>query len=589
MGNEYDILITNTTIVDGTGSPAFRGNVAVTGEKITAVGKTSKEAKLIVDGKGLVTCPGFVDPHSHADLSILQFPLAENLVMQGITTFVGGNCGMCLAPLDGTAYTEKEIKSLGFDIDLRWRTFKEWLTVVEERGITPNYVPMVGHNTVRGTVLGLDFQRRATESEIRKMQALMHEAFRSGAFGLSVGLDAAWPGHFAGIDEIIELAKIARDHGAFFSPHTRHHQNQWPAQHASDYGYGIYHGSKGEIIAGRYHGLIEAVEICREVGELRLHIAHFTPAYVIPQPHPDRLAKAAAEATLADIIDTALDEGLDVSFNVLPWEQSIGKQERIVDTLRSSGALLPDWMQAGSPESFAEALKNRDFRSKVLAVVNSGRLKFGMVSPLTDPYWMDCFRIMRSQNAEHAGKTFGSIVRVGGGHTIEMVYTKSFETLFDMIVEDPQATWAFFRDKREDRVLDVFLKHEKGMPCTDVFAAAKEAHPGTMPPPITYGLYPHYLRVFVKELKALTLEKAIMKATLLPARDVIGLRDRGSIRKGSYADIQLIDMGAIREVGGFEAPNQNPLGIERVFINGALAYRKGEHMGNKPGKVLRKS
>lgn len=184
----YDVLIKNTKIIDGTGKPAYKGSIAIKGEKIVAVGKVKGDAATVLDGTGLITCPGFIDPHSHADTTIMNYPLAENLIMQGITTFVGGNCAMSLAPT-------KDM------------TFGDWLFKVEKEGISLNYIPLVGHNPIRTMVMGEDYRRKATQAEVKEMKKYVEEAMKSGAFGFSTFGDPA-PSHFADLDEIVELAKV---------------------------------------------------------------------------------------------------------------------------------------------------------------------------------------------------------------------------------------------------------------------------------------------------------------------------------------------------------------------------------------------
>jgi N-acyl-D-aspartate/D-glutamate deacylase len=396
------LVIRDTTIVDGTGRPAYTGSVAIRGSKIVAVGQVDVDGARRIDGEGRITCPGFVDPHSHADGSILDYPLAENLVMQGITTFVGGNCGMSQAPTE--------------DPSQPWRTFDEWLSHVEGVGLSPNYAPLVGHNTVRRIALGEKWRREATADEVQAMADMVEEAMRGGAFGLSTGLDAAWPAHFAAVDEIVALAKVARRYGGFFAPHTRHHQSQWPADDPDEYGYGIFHAPAGEVIAGRYHGLLEAVEISRKADQVPLIIAHLTPAYVVPQPHPDFLDDALARATLMDVIDRPRQEGLDVTYNVIAWSQSIASEAPLMASFFNPALALPEWIkdmspEAGAPEAFAHGLKERAFRDKVRDFVFSGKFKFRMIHPHADPYWMDCIQIVRCQDESYVGKTIGELAR----------------------------------------------------------------------------------------------------------------------------------------------------------------------------------
>ena len=596
MPQSYDILIKNATIIDGTGSPAFKGSVGIVGTKIVAVGDFRGDAARVIDGSGLVTCPGFVDPHSHADISILQYPLAENLVMQGITTFVGGNCGISLAPIKDPKYVAGRMGWFGVDLDLDWRTFDEWLSRVEAVGLSLNYVPLASHGTVRGAVMGEDFRRKATPDEVQEMKSLVDEAMQSGAFGMAAAFDAAVPGHFADVDEeIVELAKVAQLYGGLFTPHTRHHQNQWPADDPSEFGYGLFHAPIGDIIAGRYHGLLEAIEISRKANGIRLHIAHLTPAYIIPQPHPDFLDEAVAKATLEEIIDKPRQEGLDVTYNVIAWSQSIGRQVPMLESFFSSQLLLPEWLKALSEQEFIARLKTQTFRDRVKGVVFSGKFKFGMVHPLTDPYWMDCYEVLRCKHKAYEGRTIGEIARERKPHNIiEAVYEASIEAVFDLLAEDPDTTWALTIDKREYGALPVFLKHPSGMPCTDVAAFTARPSPkqgmyGTGVPPIAYGLYPHYIGTFVKEKGVLSLEEAIRKATFVPAQEVLGLEDRGVIMEGAYADILLFDFERIKEGGDFLEPSRPPEGIEHVLVNGTVVYEKMVHTGERPGRVLRHS
>jgi N-acyl-D-aspartate/D-glutamate deacylase len=599
VSQNYDVLIKNTKIVDGSGQPAFEGSIAVCDDKIVVVGagadQVEQQADRVIDGEGLVTCPGFVDPHSHADMSILTYPRAENLVMQGITTFVGGNCGTTMAPIKDVEYVKRRISWFGSELELDWRTFDEWLSRVEASALALNYVPLVGHNTIRGAVMGEDIQRQATSGELGGMKELVEEAMQSGAFGLSTGLDAALPAHFAATEELVALAKVAERFGGIFCPHTRHHQNQWPAADPSDYGYGIFHAPKGEIITGRYHGLLEAIELSRKANGVPLHIAHMTPAYILPQPHPEFLDRAAAEATLVEVIDKPLAEGLDVTYDVIPWPYSIGRQVPILDAFFSPQIPVPQWLREMGEAAFVEHLKDRAFRDRVREVIQSGRFKFGMVHPITDPYWMDCYEVLTCANDAYAGLTIGQIARQRRPDSIiDAVYDASFEALFDILVEDPAATWALIIDKREYQVLPVFLKHPAGMPCTDTTAFPADPDPGTGMygtgiPPIAYGLYPQYIRRFVKEEGVLSLEEAIHKATAKPAQEMLGLTGRGILREGAYADVVVMNLERMREKADLRAPTRAPEGIEYVMVNGTLVYEKGAHTGARSGKVLRRN
>jgi N-acyl-D-amino-acid deacylase len=576
MSESYDILIQNATIVDGSGQPAYRGNVGIRGERIVAVGETGDQAAdRVIDGRGLIACPGFIDPHSHANRGVVDTPTADNLVMQGITTFLGDNCGMSSAPTP----------DLGF---------AEWLAEADSARPSVNYATLVGHNTLRRTVMGDDWHRAATAKEVAAMEALVEEAMQAGAYGLSDGLDAAWPGHFAAVSEIVTLARMAQRYGGFYTPHTRHHQNQWPADRPDEYGYGLFHAPKGETIVGRYHGLLEAVEISRQANRIPLLIVHLTPAYLVPQPHPAYLDDCLAQATLEDIIDKPRNEGLDVTFNAIAWGQSIASEAPLMASFFDASQLRPDWLVAMDVDSFTENLKTRAFRAKVRGFIESGKFKIRMMHPLSDPYWMDCIQIVRSAVEPAVGRTIGEMARERSPHSIlEAVYESSWEVVFDLLVEDPDTTCADFVDKREYGALKTFLAHPAGMPCTDVGILPAKPQ---LPPseglytrgvsPTAYGLFPHYLRMMVREWGALSLEEAIRKATSLPA-GVIGLPDRGRLAEGACADVVLFDLETLQENADFRNPAQAPKGIRYVLVNGQIVCEDGAHTGARPGKVLR--
>ncbi len=555
----YDVLIKNTKIVDGTGKAAFRGDIAVKGEKIVAVGKIKGEAATIIDGSGLVTCPGFIDPHSHADFTIMQYPLAENLIMQGITTFVGGNCGMSQAPLK----------------DL---TFGGWLSKVETEGTAVNMVPLVGHSTIRSLVMGLDFKREATEGELGAMKAHLEEAMKSGAFGISAGEDPPWEGYFASMEEKVELAKVVNKYGGFYSPHTRHERNQWPTDDLEKFSYVLYYGPPEDAWVGRYRGLLEAIEVARK-SKIRLHIAHIPQAYLLPLPHPDYLEEAAARATL-EIVDKARQEGLQVTCDVIlpPRGQTV---KFMIDEFLDPQYDYPDWLTKLKKEDLAEKLKAGEFRSRIRKIYDAGRLKFCMTHTKVDPYWMDCFKILRCKNSLYEGKTVTEVANLRN--------TDALEAVFDILVEDPEAIWVAFLDRRYNQAaVSVLLKYPLCEPCTDDFAA-----PAQMPAdfrmiqsPTTWGCYPYYLSTYVKEKRILSLEEAVRKATSMPAQR-IGLKDRGSLSPGAWADVLVFNFETIRMTGDYLKPDQRPDGIEYVLVNGKIVYQKKAHTGLRPGKVLR--
>jgi len=554
----YDILITNARIIDGTGNPAFSGNIAVKGERIAAVGDVTGDAGFVIDASGLVVCPGFFDPHSHADLNIAEFPLAENFIMQGVTTFIGGNCGLSPAP------TEE-------------MSFSEWLSRIEEEGISINYAPLVGHNRIRELVMGEDFKREASGEEVEKMKAYVEESMQSGAFGLSSFTDPS-PGEYASFSEILEMVKTAGKFGGVYFPHTRHIQSQWPSGDAEEYGYGIFHGPMEDVWVGMYRGVQEVIDIGRQTG-VPVHIAHFSNVYLIPQPHPEFLEEAAARASLWNI-DMAREEGIDVTFDAIMSASSISSEVPLFREFVRSRNVALKFLNGLSAEEFSAKLESGEFRERIREVYRRGRIKLGMIHTKADPYWFNCFTVLHHKDGSYEGKTIGEIS--------DQERKDPLEVLFDLLAEDPDVRWVQHLDRRQtEAVTKVFLQHPLTMACTDMGAYPAEPEGSPLPPPIAYGMYPAYIKKYVKERKIISLEEAIKKATSLPSQ-VISLEDRGILRRGAFADILVFDFDRLDYKGSFLDPAVRPAGISYVLVNGRVVYKDMQHTRARPGKVLRR-
>ena len=597
MDTKHDAIIRNTFLVDGTGKPGRPGSIAIKGEKISAIGNLKDNAEIIIDGKGLVTCPGFIDVHSHADRSVLYDPDCGSLIKQGITTFAGGHCGSSLAPVKDEKHASEMLKNAGAEEPASWQTFGEFLDCVEKKGLAPNYIPLAGHSTIRRSVMGEYYARPSKQEEISEMQEMLKESFESGSFGMSMGLDGRMAGHFASIGELVSMAKIVRGYGGLFAPHTRHHQNQWPASKPRECAYGIFDAPAGEIITGRYHGLIEAAEICRMAGYPRLHISHLTPAYIIPQPHPKYLDEALARATIEDIIEKAEKDGIDISYSVIPSENSIGGRQRIIDAFFGKTLNLPRWLREMDAETLSSSLKDESFRQKVKKLMLSGKMKIYMVHPLTDPYWADDYMVLDCSIKKYEGRTLWQIAREREpDYTIKAVYDESYNVLFDILAEDNNATWTLVKDKREYGSCHVFLAHRLGVPCTDFVHPPLALNTGKRET-ITgnYGIAPslcsmflRYLRMMVKDRQLLSLEEAVRKITNYPAQGIFGIKDRGILKEGAFADVVVMDFKNLEIPDDYREPGKASPSMKYVFVNGRVAYEKGTCTGTRNGKVLRK-
>jgi N-acyl-D-amino-acid deacylase len=508
--------------------------------------------------------------------------------MQGVTLALAGNCG-------GSAAPTKDL------------SFGDWMTKVEQTPISVNLAMLVGlTSTIRELVIGEDFKREATKEEVEREKAYIEEAMQSGAFGLSSGMTSGLR-EYSSDEELIESAKVAQKYGGIWSAHTRWQEHDWFKEDPKEFGYGLVYAPPGEVFTGRYHGLLEAVDHSRRANNIRQMIAHFNTGYLIPQPHPVYLDEAAARATLDEVIEPALKAGQEVYYNIIaPDNSGTGRQTSVIDAFqlgipsdpnRRTGGLkihaTPDWLKKLTKEEFIEKLKTEEFREKVKRVIlYSGRFKFKYIHPLPDPYWMDCFQILTHKNPAYVGKTIGELARQRSPDNIKKaVFDESINVLFDILVEDPDSTWADILDKREDTGSHrVFLKHPSGMPCSDVGSVPAKLEEGeSKPGPGAYGFMPHYIDTQVKKYRAMSLEEAIMKATYVPAQKVLGLKDRGVLSPDAYADIVVFNFDKIAWAGDFITPNVAPEGIEWVLVNGKVAYKDKAHTGVKSGKLLRHS
>lgn len=580
---EFDLVIKGGIIIDGTGSPAFEGSVGIKGDKIVAVRSEELKGSETIDASSLVIAPGFIDAHSHADKTIPVFPTADNYVMQGITTTVGGNCGNTIAPIlewwppnifwdldiiyelspykyyfDGMLPADEVKKKMKerYGINIEWGSFAEFLDWLEGRKISVNHVPLVGHNTIRAEVMGPDWKRDPTEQELERMKELVREAMEAGAFGLSTGLDYQ-PGVFSKTEEIIELVKVVKEYGGIYATHWRRT--------------GLRR-ERAKPITEKIKGIIEAVEIARRTG-VPVQISHITLGYtILPLPPPD-LIEAAVKATLK-VIDEARAEGVKVHFDVIP-----NTTGGTMTSIYLANALLPWVKVAGSRERLASALKMKDFREEIRSIITAG--KWWGINPIVNPYWAQTVEVVACKVKRWVGKTIDEIAKIEGIDDIE--------ALFRVLIEDPD-TKARRLGLRTDHEIAAFFKHECCMVGLDTYAFDEKwemrGPPFYLPHPNTYGGMARYFRRYFREMKVLSLVETVKRVTSLPA-SVFGLNGRGVLKPGAYADIVVFDPDAISDVEDPLEPRKYPKGIHYVLVNGKIVVREGRHTGERPGKVFR--
>lgn len=580
---EYDILIINAMIVDGTGKKPYRGSLAIKGERIAAVGEVDGNADKTVDAKGSIVSPGFIDVHNHADLSILYYPDAEGFVKQGITSFIGGQCGGSTGPYGdyvsggmvlvdlfqklnpamyypgGHVKREKlnahHKEMYGWEVD--WSTMGEFCKKVEEFGTSPNYVPMVGHGNVRVMSMGMDYRRAATPEEIEAMKPHLRQAMEDGCRGMSVGRDYP-PGFWAVKDELIELNKIVAEYDGVYQSHslrTGLRQSRRP----------------GEFPPAKIGGILEAIDVGRQAGTA-VQISHLGPLYDVYPGGNKMMAEAASKATLQAVTD-AIEEGLDVSFDLIPNTGGYG----LFAVNHLISVLLP-WLKiAGTPEQLAKALHMQDFREEIKATIWSG--KWYTLNPNINPRWSMGRKIAESKEESYLEKTVSDIAKEKGFDPLD--------ALLDIIQTDPYTKLHAMNFANPNKAM--FYKHPAMMAGTDTLAINTEwkveSPPWYGPSQNSFNGFAAYFEDVVREGKILTIEQAIHHVTELPAKK-FKLTDRGVLKPGAYADVVIMDLDRVKDMSTSLDPAVYPDGIDHVFVNGEQVVDDMKHTGAKPGKVL---
>ncbi len=530
----FDFVIRDARIVDGTGAEPYRGDVGVRDGRVTAVkpvgegrpGLPSDAAKTIEAG-GRMLVPGFVDVHSHSDMNVLVNPNAESKLRQGITTEIVGNCGFSAFPLRGAMLAEEQESNAKVGLDITWATVDEYFDRLDEARPAVNIASFTGHGNIRGSVLGFD-DRPPRPDEMRQMVREVEEAMDAGAIGLTTGLIYA-PGIFAPTEEIVGMQKAAARFGGIYASHVR---------------------SEGDALleaADEFMGVIDGAGCQGQFSHLKAS-------------GPRNWGKVQR---VVEQIEAVNARGGRVCFDKYPY----------IASSTGLASLLPRWAQDGGRERAVERLLDPKLRDRILresAEINEGR-----------DGW-DSVLICDAGAAEYdrfQGKSIGDIARELGGD--------AGEVFLDLLVKSRLLT-SICNFTMSQEETDLVLLHPLGMVCTD---AACRAPYGALshdcPHPRAYGTFAKFFRDYVKERPLLTVQEAVRKVTSLPC-DVFGLRDRGRVAEGYFADLLLLDWDRFEDRARFADPHHYCAGIDLIAVNGVITVKDGEHTGNRGGRALRR-
>jgi dihydroorotase/N-acyl-D-amino-acid deacylase len=539
----FDLLLRGGTVVDGTGSPGRRADVGILGDRILAIDDLSAvdlaDVAQVIDVGGLAVAPGFIDLHGHSDGSLFVDGSLVSHVRQGFTTQLSGNCGDSLAPITDAGRELVDLTLRQNQLVARWRTFGEYLDAVEGESLGINVAFLVGHGTVRAAVMGAEAVA-ASEAELAVMVRDVEAALDAGALGLSTGLIYA-PGMHADPDEVAVLVTAATRRGGLYATHMRNE------------GAGVFAAlaeSIGTIRAARDAG----------VAEPRLQVSHLKCG---ARAVWGRAAEAVA------MLEGARAEGLDVAADQYPYTAA-------ATTLAT---ILPPSLLGLGVEECVGALGDHEVRDRVVAEMERGIS--GWANVTADPGWAGIRISFAPSHPDWAGR---SLAELGADLDADPA-----DLALDALIDDRLDVSVVIECMDESDVEAILAVPWIGV-CTDA-QNRRPGHPvldAGRPHPRTYGSTARVLGTYVRERGTLGLETAVAKLTGVSAAR-LGLRDRGVLRDGAFADLVAFDPATVADVATYEEPSQYPVGIEHVVVNGRVAVLAGEETGERGGRLLRRA
>ncbi|MCL4543908.1 MAG: D-aminoacylase [Chloroflexi bacterium] len=539
MAERWSLVIRNGIVVDGTGNPWWRGDVAIAGDRIAALTRpgliASESADTVLDATGLVVSPGFIDIQSHSNLTLMVDGRSVSKVTQGVTTEIMGETwtpapigGQYREPLPHSVYATHLTEWR--DRALRWGRFSDWLRAVEEAGVSPNVGSFLPAGTLRQFAMGMDAGTPAPE-QLEVMRRVMAQAMEDGAFGVSYALIYP-PDAYATTAEIVEICKVVRQFGGIYITHIR---------------------SEADRI---FSAVEEALLIGREA-DVPVEIYHL------------KAAGAANWYRMPSVIariEEARRSGQDVTACMYPY------------TASGTGlsAVLPPWASEGG--RLYDRLQDTAERARIRRAMEDPEGGAEMLSSGRDASGIMPLGFERPENKAYAGRRLSEIAAGRGQDWIE--------TVFDLLAAERQSIATIYFSMSEAN-----LPLQLRQPWVTIATDAGGLDPAWAAPhgpvhPRAYGTYPRVLGKYVREKRVLTLEDGIRRLSGAVAQR-LGLRDRGLLREGYFADVVIFNPATVSDRATFTDPHQLSVGIHDVFVNGVAVVRNGEHTGAKPGRFVR--
>ena len=530
--NNYDILIKNGTIADGSGNPTYLGSVGINADTIEAVGKLKATGTLEIDATGLVVAPGFINVLSWATESLIEDGRSISDIMQGVTLEVFGE-GWSMGPLDQDL--KKELQSAQGDIkyEMDWNTLDEYLQSLSKRGISPNVASFIGATTVRINHIGYE-NRAPTDEELTSMKNMVKEAMEDGALGVGSSLIYA-PAFYSTTEELIALCKVASEYNGLYISHMR---------------------SEGNRLL---ESIDELIRIADEA-DIRAEIYHL------------KLAGKENWSKYDDVvrkIDSARTAGLKITTDMYTY----------VAGATGLDASMPPWVQEGGYEKWAERLQDSEIRQKVLQEMRTPTDKWENLMYAAGT--SDNLLLVGFENdslRHYTGKTLTEVAKIHG--------KSPEETAIDLVIADGSRVGTVYFLMSEEN-----LKKQIALPYMSFGSdAASQAPEGVFlnssAHPRTYGNFSRLLGKYVRDEQIISIEEAVRKLTSLPASN-LKINKRGSLNKGYFADLAIFNPETIQDHATFSEPHQLSTGMIHVFVNGEQVLKDGKHTGATPGRVVR--
>lgn len=538
-----DIKIINAKIIDGTGSPAYDGEVGIVEDKITKIGDLSNEdAKTVIDAKGNVVAPGFIDMHTHSDMSLVYDRNASSRIYSGVTTDVIGNCGIGVAPVKeenkqllldylGT----RIVGSMPVKLELKWDSYESYIEYMEEKPPAVNVAPLLAQGPIRIYEMGFS-KEEPTDKELENMVELADDCMKQGPLGMTSGL-VYLPGEYTTQKELVELCKKVAKYDGFYATHMR---------------------NEGDEI---FEAMDEAIDVARQSG-VRLHISHLK---CLGHKNFGQTDKLFAK------INKAREEGLKVSFDVYPYNAG----------MTSLSAMLPPWMFEGGVDKMVERLTDEKNRKQIVHDIENGL-----------PGWQNFGGSLRSwDDVTIVSVTQDEDAWMEGMKLTEIAakWDKDlYNTMFDILYKENgrvQITIVLM----DENDVQTILSHPDSMVGSDSMSLATEGLLAkTSTHPRAFGTQAKVLGEFVREKKCFSLEEGVKKLTYNPAK-ILKIEGRGLLKEGNFADIVIFNPDTIKDMATYKNPKQYPVGIDTVIVNGVVAFEDGRQLEVLPGRFLKNS